>query len=1142
MSKILTYKQFSEVVPKRTKEFVDKFLSRLRSFDDILSNESSTDLDVIKSKVLCDLFAYVYNDYDSSISNILHNNYEDSFDETYYLEDYNNEYDTINIENTFNMLNEIFCVFEYEHEYYTLIPETILINNLEKINDKWQIISKYLEIKNIVSEITLSPTYLSNLRDEEKIVVKSENLKLENDTFDNLSIETILYLKKANKISRVINPFGEKNDYNLFDVSAISLLLTFYDMPNLKQFKNYFSSIGFEKKEDIRNALNEVDCDIKIPNLDKEYEYNYNITALVYRFKPYIDELKKIENDTPRDVISMLFDRKISNSTICEQIFKYSNPDLDLTKINENIEGYLKNQKKFEKDEVYKNLPLKICEYFEFISKIVYVLKEKNSNRNFNVYYQDSEIIEIAIFISSFYKDSEITLYLLENDISLDKVLNYLNLTKEDMKFDIDKEKCDIVEIYNWFEDKFTESASIRSIILYIFSANTLNKILSDLSENHINIHSKSVIEKYIKNKNEQKRIDALSKFYGDLNIDIVKLLESSYIYYKYLLKTNKKYDLTNDDLIQISLLLVIYKISSNDLSKYVYEDLFSQKLLKKLTDESKIDVDSYKNIFNKNIDAKEFCSYFGKYIFGGKNKDKLKKDITINDILNNLFNKDLNYSIKMKNFLSNFNLTYEDFENLNEKYKEYLCSKEIELKRTIKGTVLRNITGNGNFDIVDDIDKLSRTLENEKDEFFSPIILIYMFYRENSFSKYLIDEGITLDKILEYFKLSKEKIDKFKDLDTDYNHIYNGLFKKFKLIFYKNFDNIIEFIFRCLSRHYTPVEVCSYDFRGIREVITNLGGNFDIIEYEIENGEKYIPPLTKEEQLEEYLKLPVPKIEIKNAQEISNFGFELSNQSEFISQTFSEFIDNYSNESEEVTDLQEDFKDIYKEKTKGRKLKFFAKKNEEENNQSVNKKEILDRLDNYLRDKEKNLNDGLKELQYIRSLIAAYLQKAKEYLKECESAKEKLTLEINNKKYYENDFRVFDDNLRMQLIDDKISNINVHVLQMIQQYQKITMQMGTHATLINQVNLARSSTIQNLYIELSLREGIEKEKDSISSLNTLIGLLGNMSEMNSSEMINNIKKINMLSKNEENMITDKDKELIDQILDEQKILKLNKE
>lgn len=1129
-SKILTYKQFSSIVPKKTKEFVDKFLLGLGTFDNMLSTELSFNLNIVKAKCFHDLFIYMHDNYDSSISNILHNNYNSEFFSDYYFFE-KGDINNVEIENTFNMLSGMFCIKEDEYEYYYLTPEVILFNNLNKLNEYYSTF-KNTNTGNIVSDITPSDDILKELRKEVELIQKSEKLKLENDTFDNLSPETILYLKEANKIYRIINSDINMHDYNFFNVSAISLLLAFYKMPNLQFIKSYFSTINFEKVQDIRDALKKVQCDIEIPNLNSEYNYTYNIGVLCYRFKHYIDELKKIEKDVPQDVIDMLFNRKISNSSICEQIFRYNNPALDITKINEDIENYIKNKKSLETDEIYKNLPIKTCKYFEYVSKIVYILKEKNQNMNFNVCYSDSEIIDIAILISSFYRDNQITSYLSKNNITFDKILNYLNLSKEDLKLDIDKENCDIVEIYNWFKkNNFSNQAEIRNIILNTLDETILNKILSDLSGNIQN--NKYTIEQYIKNEDEQKRIDLLSKFYGDLNIDIVKMLESSYVYYKYLLNAKKYFDLTNDDLVQISLLVTIYKLFLDELAKYIYEKLFSSNLLSNLIGISSIYIDSNSNIFDKEIDAKDFCKYFGKYVFGGKNKNKLKKDITINDILNNIFNKELDYSIKMKNFFSKFNLTYEDFDDLNKKYEEYLYNESVENARRIKENVLSNISSDSEFDIIDDIDKISRTIEVKNADFISSIIFIYMYYRENSFSKYLIDEGINLDKVLEYLKLSKEKVDKFKKLDTDYNHIYDVFLYKYSFIFKSSFDDIIKFMF---SYNHSDFIYSSYDFSSIKTIITSLGGNFDIIKYEVENGEKYIAPLTKEEQLDEYLKMPIPNIEIKSVEEISNFGLELSNQSEIISQTFHEFIDTYSDESTQAFDLQEDFRDIYKEKTKGRKLKLFSKKSD--GSPLINKKEVLDRLDNYLREKEKSLNDGLKELQHIRMLIAAYLQKANEYLKKCENAKEKLTLEISNKKYYENDFRVFDDNLKMQLLDDKISSINMNILQMIQQYQKITMQMGTHATIINQVSLARSSTIQNLYIELSLREGIEKEKESISSLNTLIGLLGNMSEMNSSEMINNINKINMLSKSEENVITDKDKELIDQILDEQNVLK----
>ena len=108
----------------------------------------------------------------------------------------------------------------------------------------------------------------------------------------------------------------------------------------------------------------------------------------------------------------------------------------------------------------------------------------------------------------------------------------------------------------------------------------------------------------------------------------------------------------------------------------------------------------------------------------------------------------------------------------------------------------------------------------------------------------------------------------------------------------------------------------------------------------------------------------------------------------------------------------------------------------------------------------------------------------------------------------------------------------------MLQQYQKVTMQTSTHATLLNQVQSARETTIQNLYIQLALNDGNQHENESIIFLNNLIILLNNMNEANQNNMLDNIERINQLSKNNQNLIMDeKDKLIMQQIIGETQFL-----
>lgn len=108
----------------------------------------------------------------------------------------------------------------------------------------------------------------------------------------------------------------------------------------------------------------------------------------------------------------------------------------------------------------------------------------------------------------------------------------------------------------------------------------------------------------------------------------------------------------------------------------------------------------------------------------------------------------------------------------------------------------------------------------------------------------------------------------------------------------------------------------------------------------------------------------------------------------------------------------------------------------------------------------------------------------------------------------------------------------------MLGQYDRITLQMGVDISLINQINIARSTTLQNLYIELSLNESIDEQRDTIDSLNELVNLLSSMSVANNNDVADNISRINAMNKDNIRSLTEQDRLLIKQVLDELGLLK----
>lgn len=292
--------------------------------------------------------------------------------------------------------------------------------------------------------------------------------------------------------------------------------------------------------------------------------------------------------------------------------------------------------------------------------------------------------------------------------------------------------------------------------------------------------------------------------------------------------------------------------------------------------------------------------------------------------------------------------------------------------------------------------------------------------------------------------------------------------------------------------------------------------------------------------KLEEYSKMKVPKLNIESLDEIFDYGSVLTEQTDLITTQCSELVQNKIDMVDEARKLQESIKKISIENQENNKKGFslIRKKTEIIEISLDEKKQVLDQLRNYLIEHANSLQEGIEEFKYIQKSIGIFLVKANKYLERLNIAKAELQKELSNKQYLANDLSIYDDQLRRQMLDDKIAGITTSIIQMIQQYQKMTIQMRTHASLLNHVNIAKGTTLQNLYVELALTEEGKKEKNSVETLIYLKDLLNELTINNENVMVDNILKISDLSKKSKNItINNEDKQLIEKILEEQNLL-----
>lgn len=1275
MAKTIPFEEFIKIVPEETKEFVTGYLSRIKidAIKEIdVPNKVFLLIDRCKKVIKpMSIFSYVYNE---------ENDYIGESKAVLNICDYNDSYmckiwndtgiknDESQFSYLFGYFSDLFCICEKMHEYYSLIPEKIIYESIGKF--KFKPDDSYLDYKCFPNGINT----LKSKFEELKAQKEQEKIKeLKTSFIKDIPIEISSYLETSaiiyNYFSNSELPFYEPLDnIDEADLIDLSLIIGLYYDNNTKNIVNFLSSVGLEKKDIFKFNGYKID-DIK-SSIFNYFRHNYlDYLILIKNYTKFVN--KENEDLSVIDVFSNLLDRKISDSLLLERFLNKKNVKIKTKEeLVISINNYIKNEKTDEIQSIYNGLPLKTITYLEYLSKVYDIISENKDNSR--IEYKNESITRISVLMTIFLKNYDFAAYFLEYNINLEKCLNYFGITT----IDVDSRNLNMDSLRYVYKEIVLNTGlnndnnlSIRTIINTTLHGNNkgMLKLLSDLNDYFVNKSYLGVeIELYLDKKEKKRRLKQKQEFYDSLNIDVIRYIESSYIFYTKLKESVSDY--SNDDLVELALLMTISK-SENQMANFICEKLFENRL------SSELNLKDYKIIitataYEDSADILFISKYYGKYIFGGKNKDKKKEDITLNDIICNLFNSGLNDSIMLKKMLSKYNLTYNDFLDIHKTSFEYnkneiLTSKEIT-----------------NFELIDSIDKIYRTIQDsrmfsKKHEVCSIASHIYLFYSDNNMVKYLINRGITLEKIAEFINMEKSDIDNFRSLETDFDHIkklsnfvfhdaindiiieikekahkysfnhvitrlckfvgtdfqelryellnnesYDVKIKrdciekikeekcdfllvdsidKISRVIYPNIKNNIKsiylasyiYLFYCknnkvqylIDRGITLEKITKFidipkqkiddyvnldtDYRHIMESeckfifapsiekiiertlyldedlkcnnilellmkYVDSSANVNDLIFELKNDKK--TPPTKIERLESYRTMKIPAIDIEKIESMTNVSDLLIEQSDAIFKEFSLFIeDKYSNDDSSI-EIQNSIESMCKKRVQEKKINLFSfiKSNKKEDENQFNKKEIIEQLSGYLEQKEKRLNEGIKELIFIRQSIAVYLTKANECLDVLNNAKDELNEEIQNKEYLENDFRIFDDNLRKQLLDEKISGITTSIIGMIQQYQKVTMQLTTHASLSNKVSIARNTTIQNLYIELALNEGVSREKESIDTLNYLVGLLKDVDSVNQVGMIDNIKKINDISKEEQVVLSDNDKMLISQILIEQ--------
>lgn len=1113
----MSYQKFISYVPIDTKEYVDNFL-KLYKWYIIDKNISKTKFknEDYETQIFVLLLSAKYKNIftiNDNVKNI------ESLEEVF--EDY------------FSELSGILCDCSNLERCVYLIPDQIILNylrhNIDYYDQDFLSDTSYSELLKMKAEeyVDLAKNNVVKMNSE---YVIEKNVEIE--FFKNLSYELIVFLKKSTEIFKYFSNHSRGYDTNLIstnsDACVASMLISISLMDN--KVSSYLKSIGIDESI-INEAFN--------MNYYKDFKFDVP-PSYVALLKVYFNDFifggknKNIERSklVIENVISNIFDSSFTSSRVVDAVlYKLNLSSDDFFDFTDKVKLFEKNylilKEEQEKQEFYGNIHSDVIKFLEFVSKTYTVIKNNEIYRN-NIIKNENNFMILSIFISSYFFNNTYVDYFKNNGISYEKLINYLKIKITKKQIETINPSLDILKKYKQiiFATKLDkEKVTINNILGGILNSECIYNLINQINPN-MNLKSNLVntIESYNCHKEELRKYKLEQKFFGDMPKKTIEYIKEAEKIHQFISEYRENINFfTEDDLIQISLfltLIVEYRLNKryDELTVMSLDNMFKNIDIKKYPEFDEIlcklnTVDSIKyNSIKYNMDF--IYNNFGKYVFGGNNKNKEKKNIEIKDIFTNIFGCSFSTSTTLNKFLFDIEFDKSKLKNYDEYFINFKEEKFIEkVKNKIRYNSITDYYENLSkiYQILKEIDSENNNINNIEDS--SQLLACFIKGDSSNLRISLLkNRKINLESYLKYLNISNEKFDNYKNKEVNY-HIID---EKFSHLYYLNFDSILMFLFGKLPQ-------ASEQHNKFVDYIKWLNQNPNIVEEEMEFGKEVIVPMTQDEQIRYFNNLPINKLEF-NIPAISSFGKDLSEHSFVIADEYLKIALMDSDENNVICNIQQELDKI---NIKPEKKLFFRKKISGTEKIEQNRT-TLNNLNKFLEEKEDNLYKQIEHFEYLKKLIAIYIYRLNNYILELEN----VTNNFHSKK---NHFENIDTEIIEQISNDKLLDFKKALILSTEQYQKINLLLRTHAITLSKISTYKNTIIPNLYIELSIKDGIISEKESLESLKKISDLLDNMVS-NNNQLLNQKDFSGNLPKNAVLKLSDETKKSIERILENEHI------
>lgn len=1079
----MTYKEFIKIIPNETYNFIDELIPFLNYYDrkEINVNNLTIPAEAMDFLLAIDvLFENPY--YQNILIRCGIKNIKDI--KKLILEKKSSEQN----EEYFKDNDYKFLILNENEDYSSLTSLDILIDLTKKlINQKDPhknptITNKIYNIENHFICTNLEH-FLETLI---KVNNNIKNEQIKKEIFSDTNIDVINFLNNAYKIKTIINSSLVKIDeiFEIQDLTALSILLSIFytNAKESNQIKTVLNDIGVT----IEKIFNKLDIN-GIPQSDIE-DIIPNYLNLNNEYENYFDNNS---NETILNIFKKIFDRKITNSFAIEDLLNKMNIYFDQFKDFDNlitvniIRGLL------------FDLPKKTQEYITFSAKAYTYLKEKLKDKDVKLVSAPNDFTLLSFYLASVKYNTAISQFFNINGATLDKVTKFLGI-------EVDLEKIESTEIdyFNlpYYFKKYTHENNcakdnLGDIIIQLIESNltntsiTQNKLLHIIFENITGVKLQNDFSYQMHDniiKYEEKRKQQLKEeYFKNLPIETIYFLENimnidSQITFKE--------EMSNEDRHILVLILALFDLENNQAKDFIsfLGTYFNKNEVNRF-------INAYYNNSNyKNIE--DLINNYDKYIFDGNNKGKEKQDITVYNIARNIFNKSFDNSIYINKFFDHFKIDPNAYENYDQLYQEFLKNfKRKEIRETYEQK-RQSIYYSRYQDFFDYVLKIHNKLLDKKINNTRDIaMLLALFESPLQTTSYLYKNGLTKEKVLAYLNLPTNFLEDIKNLTLEDSHydIFMNNYLDFKLSDYKNI----------------------FDTPEIIKMINDLGIDYKILKYEVDNESDYELSLGIDERIELLNNKPIDSLVVDDIESIIKFGTSLNIHSQYIHDEFPKIMINDST-NESIQSINSTLNEVYtlkqEEKSKSIWERLFAIETTEEpkyilNTQALN--ELKEKIDKNIQ----NLSSELLQYNIFRKYIDAYIKKNEIYLNKINNVLKEL-LDEKDRQNEEDYSTLLLTSTNLQIIKSKLERFKTSKILMQQELIKINQAIVNHFTTINALEMAKNDLLPLIATEATLNNGINTEYKSIEMTQNIFNLFKSLLDKNQEDTNQNIELLKQSS------------------------------